>query len=139
MKNVISVLLALSVALMSGAVLAQSQKMAAELIQGQLLTTKGPHETRPTLDPRLFARNPYVANTYKIAKEIPRVLDKLFCYCYCETNPRFKHKSLLSCYTDNHASQCGICMNEAVVAMKMTKEGKTPAQISALFKEKFLK
>lgn len=61
-------------------------------------------ETRQTLDPSLF-RDPTVKEAYKVAKEIPWVLDSIYCFCYCEESPVFRHKSLLSCYVDNHAAQ----------------------------------
>ena len=60
-------------------------------------------ETRATLDPNVFT-DPQVREAYKIAKEIPWVLDSIYCYCKCEESPAFRHKSLLSCYVDNHAS-----------------------------------
>ncbi len=60
-------------------------------------------ETRATLDPALFS-DPYVKKAYQIAKEIPWVLDSIYCYCKCEESPAFRHKSLLSCYVDNHAA-----------------------------------
>ncbi len=59
-------------------------------------------ETRTTLDPKLFS-NPRVRRAYQVAKDIPAVLDSIYCYCQCEQG--FGHKSLLSCYVDNHASQ----------------------------------
>ncbi len=120
------------------AALAQSKKLAAEMIQQHLLETKEMQETREILSPDIFASKPYIARTYEIANEIPQVLDKLFCYCYCSMNPKFKHKSLLTCYTDNHASMCGTCMSEAVVAMKMTQANKTPSEIAEVFKKKYL-
>jgi len=60
-------------------------------------------ETRATLDPNMF-NDPQVREAYRIAKEIPWVLDSIYCYCMCEESPAFKHKSLLSCYVDKHAS-----------------------------------
>jgi hypothetical protein len=60
-------------------------------------------ETRATLDPASFS-DPTVKEAYRIAKEIPWVLDSIYCYCMCEESPAFKHKSLLSCYVDNHAA-----------------------------------
>jgi len=60
-------------------------------------------ETRATLNPDVF-KDPQVREAYRIAKEIPWVLDSIYCYCKCEESPAFKHKSLLSCYVDNHAS-----------------------------------
>ncbi len=60
-------------------------------------------ETRATLDPKLF-NDPRIKKAYQVAKEIPWVLDSIYCYCMCEESPVFKHKSLLSCYVDNHAA-----------------------------------
>lgn len=60
-------------------------------------------ETRSTLDPNMFS-DPRIKKAYQVAKEIPWVLDSIYCYCMCEESPVFKHKSLLSCYVDNHAA-----------------------------------
>ena len=60
-------------------------------------------ETRVTLDPKLFS-DPRVRQAYQAAKEIPWILDSIYCYCKCEESPVFRHKSLLSCYVDNHAA-----------------------------------
>ena len=57
-------------------------------------------ETRPTLDPARFVGK--AAETHRIAREIPDVLDQLYCYCECDKG--IGHKSLLSCYTDGHAA-----------------------------------
>ncbi len=60
-------------------------------------------ETRATFNPDMFS-DPRIKKTYQVAKEIPWVLDSIYCYCMCEESPVFKHKSLLSCYVDNHAA-----------------------------------
>jgi hypothetical protein len=39
------------------------------------------------------------------------------------------HKSLHSCYEDMHASQCAVCVSEALMAYDLQKNGMTPAQI----------
>jgi hypothetical protein len=57
-------------------------------------------ETRPTLPPALFSGR--VKEAYQLAKDIPEVLDKLYCYCMCKENSG--HKNLLTCYVDNHAA-----------------------------------
>jgi hypothetical protein len=57
-------------------------------------------ENRPTLSPARFSGK--VKRAYEIAREIPGVLDRLYCYCRCREN--FAHKNLLSCYVDTHAS-----------------------------------
>jgi len=61
-------------------------------------------ETRTTLDPNIFADNAMIKKAYQVAKEIPWVLDSIYCYCFCKESPAFKHKSLLSCFVDNHAA-----------------------------------
>jgi len=58
-------------------------------------------ETRATLDPDLF-KDAQVKRAYRAAKEVPWLLDSLLCYCFCEES--FHHKSLLSCYVDDHAA-----------------------------------
>jgi hypothetical protein len=60
-------------------------------------------ETRATLAPSFF-KDGRVRAAYQAAKEIPWVLDSIYCYCQCEESPAFRHKSLLSCYVDNHAA-----------------------------------
>ena len=57
-------------------------------------------ESRPTLEPALFVGKARVA--YGVAREIPDVLDRLYCYCGCDRS--VGHKTLLSCYTDNHGA-----------------------------------
>lgn len=57
-------------------------------------------ETRPTLDPARFVGK--AARAHQVAREIPDVLDRLYCYCECDKH--LGHKSLLSCYTDGHAA-----------------------------------
>jgi hypothetical protein len=58
------------------------------------------HEKRQTLSPTLFTGS--VAAAYAVAKQVPALLDQLYCYCRCKEN--FGHQSLLSCYVDRHAS-----------------------------------
>ncbi len=82
---------------------APSQRMAAvepALSPGSGAQAAALRETRPTLDPALFVGK--AALTHRIAREIPEVLDQLYCYCYCDKH--MGHKSLLSCYTDGHAA-----------------------------------
>lgn len=59
-------------------------------------------ETRPTLSPAQFS-HPKIAEAYQIAKDIPHVLDALYCYCFCDRKPLY-HKSVLSCFVDMHAA-----------------------------------
>lgn len=57
-------------------------------------------ERRPTLSPALFTG--VVAQAYQVAREIPQVLDQLYCWCKCIENSG--HKSNLSCFVDSHAA-----------------------------------
>lgn len=84
-------------------------------------------ETRTVVPAKYFRGS--TAQTYQWAAEIPQVFDQLYCHCMCKENPRFKHKNLLTCYTDEHASKCAICLKEGVMAHKMTKDGKSPNKI----------
>ncbi|GMR04406.1 MAG: hypothetical protein BMS9Abin23_0303 [Thermodesulfobacteriota bacterium] len=79
----------------------------------------GGGETRDTLSPAYFTGT--AAKAYWVAKEIPEVLDSLHCYCECKKN--FGHKSLLTCYVDNHAQRCGICQDEAFMAYDLYTKG----------------
>jgi Protein of unknown function with PCYCGC motif len=91
---------------------------------------ENPEEAQPlpvTLPPSQF-KNQGIANTYRIAKEIPEVLAQQPCLCGCDTSFE-DHRSLLDCYRDQHASTCTICMKEAVLAEKMTKEGHSAGEI----------
>jgi hypothetical protein len=76
-------------------------------------------EARETLPPMAFTGP--TARAYAIAKEIPEVLDSLHCYCECKKN--YGHKSLLTCYVDEHAAHCDVCMDEAFMAYDLHKQG----------------
>ena len=65
---------------------------------------------------------------YTVAKAIPETLAQLPCYCHCDRG--FGHKSLHTCFTDDHASHCAVCVDEALLAYKLQKEdGMTPEKI----------
>lgn len=57
-------------------------------------------EKRSTLSPQRFTGK--VSMAYQVARDIPEVLDRLYCYCRCREN--HGHKNLLSCYVETHAS-----------------------------------
>lgn len=65
---------------------------------------------------------------YEVAKKIPQTLAQLPCYCECDRG--FGHKSLHTCFMDDHASHCAVCVDEALLAYKLQKEEKlTPEQV----------
>ena len=53
-----------------------------------------------TLSPALFVGKTAVA--YEVAREIPETLARIYCYCRCDKS--VGHTSLLSCFTDDHAT-----------------------------------
>ena len=90
-------------------------------------------ETRETLPPMYFTGA--AAEAYRVAKEIPEVLDSLYCYCDCEKHSG--HKSLLACYVDEHAQYCDICINEALLAYDLHKKGYDVVSIRKTVDETF--
>lgn len=80
---------------------------------------------RPTLAPEIFSGN--VRQAYQVAEDIPQVLAQLPCYCHCDMSEG--HKSLHSCFEDEHGANCGICIGEALMAYNLQRQGLTGAQI----------
>lgn len=90
-------------------------------------------ETRATLSPGFFTGN--VAKAYRIAREIPEVLDSLHCYCDCKKS--HGHKSLLTCYVTRHAVGCDPCINEALMASELHKQGMDVVSIRKAVDKRF--
>lgn len=79
----------------------------------------------PTLPPESFTG--LTKDAYRVAREMPQTLAQLPCYCHCDEG--LGHKSLQSCFVDDHAAHCAVCTEEALAAYKLQKQGLTPAQI----------
>ena len=80
----------------------------------------------PTLAPEKFTGP--TREAYRAVREIPVTIAQLPCYCHCDKG--YGHKSLYSCFEDDHAAHCAVCVNEALLALQLEKEQKlTPAQI----------
>lgn len=90
-------------------------------------------ETRPTLDPAGFTG--LSAEAYQAARDIPEIIDSLYCYCDCEKH--FGHKSLLTCFVDEHAVYCDICIYEALMARDLHKQGMDAVEIRKAVDERF--
>src|SRR3954470_24402142 len=75
----------------------------------------------PTLRPEKFTG--LTREAYKAVAEIPQTIAQLPCYCHCDEG--FGHKSLQSCFVDDHAAHCDICVEEALAAYNMQKQGLT--------------
>ena len=145
MKRKALILTILAVALVAGAVLIKMNRATPEparsTINSQPTATQQPLSNNrvpahfedvksigqlpPTLSPDRFIGPAHDA--YKIAQEIPQTLAQLPCYCHCDMS--MGHKSLHSCFEDTHASECAVCVSEALVAYDLQKSGMNPAQI----------
>jgi len=90
-------------------------------------------ETRPVMSSAFYTGK--VAEAYRIAAEIPKVIDSQFCYCYCKKN--HQHKTLLTCFTNEHGSKCDTCINEVLYAYELYKQGKTLDEIIVSVDKKF--
>jgi hypothetical protein len=90
-------------------------------------------ETKMPLSPALFVGK--IETAYQVAQDKPDVLDQLYCYCQCDKHSG--HRSLLSCYTDNHAANCDVCVNEALDAAQMLKQGYNMAEIRRQIDRKY--
>lgn len=77
----------------------------------------------PTLDPEVFTG--ITRDAYRAVKQIPTTIAQLPCYCHCDEG--MGHKSLYSCFEDDHASHCAVCVNEALLALRLEREQKLSA------------
>ena len=77
-----------------------------------------------TLNPAQFTGKQRLG--YEAVRAIPRTIAQLPCYCHCDEG--FGHKSLHSCFVDDHAAHCAVCIDEALMAYKMEKEEKLPPE-----------
>lgn len=88
----------------------------------------------PTLPPEQFFGKARTA--YQIVAEIPQTIAQLPCYCHCDES--FGHKSLHTCFLDDHAAHCAVCVDEALLAYKLEKQDKlTPEQVRAVIVQKY--
>ena len=90
-------------------------------------------ETKIPLSPALFVGK--IETAYQVAHDMPDVLDQLYCYCECDQHSG--HRSLLSCYTDHHAANCDVCVNEALDASRMMKQGYKMTEIKSATDRKY--
>lgn len=88
----------------------------------------------PTLEASQFIGK--TREAYEVAKQIPETLAQLPCYCHCDRG--FGHKSLHSCFEDDHAAHCAVCTEEALLAFELQKNQRlTPEQIRKIIIEKY--
>jgi hypothetical protein len=98
-------------------------------------------ERRPVLDPKLFTDveiyGPEAKPAYQAARAMPATIDKLHCFCECAESPQFHHKTLLTCFADNHAAGCGICIKEALLASELKQKGASDQEIIKMVESMF--
>ena len=78
------------------------------------------------LDPAGFS-DQRVRTAYEAAKKYAHILEEIYCYCRCKEN--IGHRALVECFESDHGAHCDVCMNEAIIAARMTAEGRTPKEI----------
>jgi hypothetical protein len=81
------------------------------------------YETAPTNLPSTLPAGKFIGKAreaYQAAKEIPATLAQLPCYCHCDMS--LGHKSLHSCFEDEHAASCATCIGEALTAFYLQKD-----------------
>lgn len=104
----------------------RSQTVTEARVPAHLTTPPSKESLRPTLAPEQFTGPTRAA--YMAVREIPQTIAQLPCYCYCDEG--FGHKSLHSCFEDDHGAHCAVCVNEVLLAYRMEKEMKLkPAEI----------
>ena len=107
---------------------------ATKTVPAFLTTAPSRSSLGPTLSPEKFTG--LTRDAYRAAREIPVTLAQMPCYCYCDRG--MGHKSLYSCFEDDHAASCAVCVNEALLAYQLEKEGKmSTAQIRDRINETF--
>lgn len=82
-----------------------------------------------------FVQQPDIARVYAMARDVPEVLDGIYCHCDCHKHSQ--HRSLLTCFETDHGSMCDICMGEAALAHKLAKAGKSLQEIRAAIDAQF--
>lgn len=88
----------------------------------------------PTLAPDQFIGK--TRDAYRVAKQIPETLAQLPCYCECDRG--YGHKSLHSCFEDDHAAHCAVCVDEALLAYQLqTQQKMTPDEVRERIIEKY--
>jgi hypothetical protein len=75
-------------------------------------------------------------DAYDAAREIPGILDGIYCHCDC-ADRHSNLRSLLSCYETEMPMSCGVCSGEARTALRLHKQGKTLDEIRAAIDKRF--
>src|SRR2546421_2707662 len=66
-----------------------------------------------SLDPAMF-RDVETRKAYQVAKDNPKLLEKMACYCGCMQMTNEAHTSNYDCFIDNHGAGCAMCRRIAL-------------------------
>lgn len=97
-----------------------SSPSASKIVPAFLTEAPSRSSLKVTLEPEQFEGK--TREAYRAAREIPVTLAQMPCYCYCDRG--MGHKSLYSCFEDDHAAHCAVCVNEALTALRLEKQEK---------------
>jgi len=75
-------------------------------------------------------------DAYEAARQIPEILDGIYCHCDC-ADRHGSLRSLLSCYETDMPMSCGICSGEARTALRLYKQGKSLDEIRVAIDKRF--
>ncbi|PWT99068.1 MAG: hypothetical protein C5B53_05895 [Candidatus Melainabacteria bacterium] len=95
-----------------------------------MLSLAAEHVDKPANPPAVLPPENFtgrISEGYAAAKKLPDICSKLFCYCGCDKTD--SHSSLLDCFTCDHAVDCTICLDEAIIARDLKKKGKSLSEI----------
>ena len=84
-----------------------------------------PSKLAPILAPEQFSGK--AREAYQAVRATPQLIAQMPCYCHCDRS--LGHKSLHSCFEDDHAATCATCIDEALMAYQLQKRGISPEQI----------
>ena len=108
------------------------EKETAKSVQTASASTEKPDEksdhkalSAKVLPPETWTG--HIRMAYMVAKEIPEILQQLFCHCGCDLSD--DHVSLYDCFTCDHSVECPECKGEAMMACKMNRKGASIAEI----------
>ncbi len=93
------------------------------------------YDGKPVLSPSGYFGA--AAMGYASAKAAPEVMARLFCYCGCDVSD--SHSWLIDCFTSDHGKDCHICQEEAVLALRLHRDGASMTEIQQRIDQDFSK
>ena len=75
-------------------------------------------------------------DAYAAAREIPEILDGIYCHCDC-ADRHSNLRSLLSCFETEMPMSCRVCSGEARTALRLHRDGKSLDEIRTAIDKRF--